>query len=362
MRTIHGLVALALLVAGCSGEDGKDGRNGADGAAGPAGKDGRNGEDGAVGPAGPAGPAGADGTNGTNGTDGEDGEDGEDGADGAAFLQGAGAPGAGLGADGDTYLDTTSRDLYQKSSGTWTVIANLSGGPAGPAGPAGPKGDPGDPGDDGDDGASVRSGAGAPAAGLGADGDVYIDSTNGDLYTKSAGAWTKTGSLQGPAGEDVKDTVGGVRWFAFGLSASYAYTPTLVTSQAFTAESSTGTFTFTGEDQHGRLGFATVGSYFQGGVDLSTFESLSFSATVTGGATKNLVVLLTSGDNIGCQWALQASAGPDYSIDIDDPDSCYPAADSLSLESVTNVQIGIVSSGAGARTLSVTSIKLDDTL
>ena len=62
------------------------------------------------------------------------------GADGSAILKGTGAPAAGLGVDGDQYIDTVSRDVYQKAGGAWSIITNLSGGPAGP------KGDPGTPG------------------------------------------------------------------------------------------------------------------------------------------------------------------------------------------------------------------------
>lgn len=42
--------------------------------------------------------------------------------------------------------------------------------------------------------AAVIVGSGAPGAGLGNDGDLYIDDTNGQYYTKSGGTWT----LQGP--------------------------------------------------------------------------------------------------------------------------------------------------------------------
>jgi hypothetical protein len=39
-----------------------------------------------------------------------------------ALLNAAGAPGAGLGNNGDYYINTTSGDIYLKSSGTWSVI------------------------------------------------------------------------------------------------------------------------------------------------------------------------------------------------------------------------------------------------
>lgn len=36
-------------------------------------------------------------------------------------LSGSGAPGAGVGNNGDLYVDTTNRDLYAKIGGTWEL-------------------------------------------------------------------------------------------------------------------------------------------------------------------------------------------------------------------------------------------------
>lgn len=71
-------------------------------------------------------------------------------------------------------------------------------GPAGPAGPAGPQGIQGIP---GLDGKTIRNGSGAPAAGLGVDGDFYIDTTNDLIYgPKTGGSWGTGTSIVGPAG------------------------------------------------------------------------------------------------------------------------------------------------------------------
>lgn len=75
--------------------------------------------------------------------------------------------------------------------------------PRGPRGEQGEKGDTGAPGPagangaDGADGNQILVGSGAPSAGLGNDGDQYIDADNGDIYTKVTGSW----SLQGNIGE-----------------------------------------------------------------------------------------------------------------------------------------------------------------
>ena len=73
---------------------------------------------GAVGPSGPAGANGTDGVNSINMSD------------------GAGAPSAGLGVDGDWYLNDTTGDLYHKESGSWILKANLMG-PSGSGLPTG---------------------------------------------------------------------------------------------------------------------------------------------------------------------------------------------------------------------------------
>lgn len=73
----------------------------------------------------------------------------------------------------------------------------------------------GTPGTDGADGAAGADGAdgatgpagtsllgdeGAPSNDLGNDGDFYVDTQNGDLYTKTSGSWAVVGTLVGPTG------------------------------------------------------------------------------------------------------------------------------------------------------------------
>lgn len=45
------------------------------------------------------------------------------------------------------------------------------------------------------------SGEGEPTADTGQPGDVYLDTTNGDLYENVNGTWTKVMNLRGPKGE-----------------------------------------------------------------------------------------------------------------------------------------------------------------
>jgi hypothetical protein len=108
----------------------------------PTGKLGATGPAGATGAAGANGAAGADGANGTNGAD------GADGADGKTILNGSGAPGSGLGVDGDFYIDTSADSIYgPKTAGAWGSATSLIGptGDAGPTGATGATGSPGNP-------------------------------------------------------------------------------------------------------------------------------------------------------------------------------------------------------------------------
>lgn len=142
-----------------------------------------------TGPQGPAGADGADGTDGINGTDGQD---------GAIWLVGSGTPADIDGSNGDLYLDTSTGDFYAKASDTWgSPVGNLKGAD----GVDGTNGTDGTNGVDGIDGATWLTGAGVPGDASGTDGDFYLDTSNGDYYTKTSGTWGSTiGNLTGPQG------------------------------------------------------------------------------------------------------------------------------------------------------------------
>lgn len=144
------------------------------------------------------GSAGSPGTDGVDGIDGIDGTDGTDGTDGLSILSGAGAPGAGLGVDGEFYIDTVAVAIYgPKTSGAWGSPTSLIG----PDGIDGTDGTDGIDGIDGTDGKTIRNGSGVPSSGLGVDGDFYIDTTAKTIYgPKTSGAWGSSTSIVGPTG------------------------------------------------------------------------------------------------------------------------------------------------------------------
>lgn len=113
------------------------------------------------------------------------------GTPGSLWYYGAGAPSAGLGVNADFYLNTSTGGAYSKESGTWTLVVVLKGS----------DGAAGSNGANGLNGAAWFNGSGAPSAGTGTNGDYYLNTTNGDVYTKSGGAWgSPVGNIRGPAG------------------------------------------------------------------------------------------------------------------------------------------------------------------
>lgn len=127
------------------------------------------------------------------GSNGIDGDDGTNGADGSIWRNGAGAPSNALGSDGDYYLNNTNGDVYTKEASTYSVVANIKGAA----------------GTNGTNGAVWRDGTGAPANGLGANGDYYLDRTTGDVYVRAAGTYSVVTNIMGPAGDDGTDGVDG---------------------------------------------------------------------------------------------------------------------------------------------------------
>ena len=129
----------------------------------------------------------------TPGPPGAQGEQGPAGI-GAEWQRGSGAPGSGVGANGDFYLNTANGDIYgPKAAGAWgSVIFNIAEGQQGPQG---------EQGEEGPIGKSLLGGIGAPGSEVGTDGDFYIDVSAPRLYgPKAAGAWGWGISLGGPAG------------------------------------------------------------------------------------------------------------------------------------------------------------------
>ncbi|MCA3574826.1 MAG: hypothetical protein IOC86_13005, partial [Aestuariivirga sp.] len=117
---------------------------------------------------------------------------GANGTNGSVWRSAAGAPSNSLGVNGDYYLNTTNGDVHFKSGGSYSVVSNIRG----------PSGSPGA------NGSVWRSAAGAPSNGLGADGDYYLNTANGDVLFKSSGTYSVVDNLTGPPGPGSGDVSG----------------------------------------------------------------------------------------------------------------------------------------------------------
>jgi lysophospholipase L1-like esterase len=115
------------------------------------------------------------------------------GGSGASVLSGTVAPGSSVGADGDTYIDTSTGDVFARAGGVWSRTGNLQG-PAGPVGPQGPAGSPGPAGAPGSAGPAGAQGVAGPQGPAGPQGTPGTQGPAG--APGSAGA----AGPQGPAG------------------------------------------------------------------------------------------------------------------------------------------------------------------
>lgn len=128
------------------------------------------------------------------GPQGTAGADGAAGAAGSVIYSGVGAPSTGLGVINDFYLNSTNGDYYKKTGTTvWTLQLNL----------VGPAGTPGTSGTNGTNGTQLTTGTVVPTGG--ANGDLYIRTTNYDLYKNTAGTWAVIGNIKGADGINAAD-------------------------------------------------------------------------------------------------------------------------------------------------------------
>ena len=104
------------------------------------------------------------------------------------------------GVDGDFHLDESTNKIYKRASGTWSVVASLTG-PTGATGTAGPAGADGTSGADGVDGADAwLSGTSLPAVGSNPNGTFFFDTDDHKIYKIVSGSWVEQADITGPIG------------------------------------------------------------------------------------------------------------------------------------------------------------------
>jgi len=123
--------------------------------------------------------------------EGPPGERGADGAPGSVWREGLGAPDDATGIDGDFYLDASSGDVYHRESGSYTIVANLSG-PAGKDGKDGADGADGSPGPPGvgSFGLSMPGGFSVSGSPLTESGTIVVSTDLVGLIKASDGSFT----------------------------------------------------------------------------------------------------------------------------------------------------------------------------
>lgn len=114
------------------------------------------------------------------------GEQGEPGKDGTALLTGNGEPSVNLGKNGDAYIDLDTWNFYVRTNNTWIHVGNIKG----------------NQGNNGVDGSAVLTGKNEPSAGLGKNGDSYIDLSTWNYYVKENDDWVLKGNIKGSDGQD----------------------------------------------------------------------------------------------------------------------------------------------------------------
>jgi len=143
------------------------------------------------------------GGSGGGGTQGSQGPQGPAGANGATWYSGSTIPNTTLGNNGDFYLNTTTDDIYNKVSGTWTLTLNIKG----------TSGTSGSNGTNGTNGSTWYSGSTTPTSGTGINGDYYFDTTTNDVYNKISGNWTAIANLTGATGLSGTNGTNGTTWY-----------------------------------------------------------------------------------------------------------------------------------------------------
>jgi len=120
---------------------------------------------------------------------------GPQGPPGSQIITGSSTPTSSLGNSGDVYIQINTGDVYKKTGNTWNLIGNIKG-PPGQPGQQGPAGQPGrNP--------EILFGTEDPDNGIGNNGDLYINTNTGQLFSKTGNTWVFKVSLKGERGTQI---------------------------------------------------------------------------------------------------------------------------------------------------------------
>ena len=99
------------------------------------------------------------------------------------------------------YLLFSSLSVFSLLTGCSSTPEKGDKGDKGDIGETGEKGDKGDKGEDGKDGSKIYTGSDEPLETTGVVGDLYINTSTGDVYTKGENSWTLSGNIKGAQGD-----------------------------------------------------------------------------------------------------------------------------------------------------------------
>jgi hypothetical protein len=120
---------------------------------------------------------------------------GPQGPPGSQIITGSAPPTTSLGNSGDVYIQINTGDVYKKTGNTWNLIGNIKG----------PPGEPGQQGPAGQQGRSpeILFGVGDPDNAIGNNGDLYINTNTGELFSKVNNNWIFRIFLKGERGTQI---------------------------------------------------------------------------------------------------------------------------------------------------------------
>lgn len=120
---------------------------------------------------------------------------GPQGPPGSQIITGSSPPTSSLGNSGDIYIQINTGDVYKKTGNTWNLIGNIKG----------PPGEPGQQGPAGQAGTNpeILFGTENPDNGIGNNGDLYINTNTGQLFSKIGNTWVFKVSLKGERGTQI---------------------------------------------------------------------------------------------------------------------------------------------------------------
>jgi hypothetical protein len=120
---------------------------------------------------------------------------GPQGPPGSQIITGSAPPTTSLGNSGDVYIQINTGDVYKKTGNTWNLIGNIKG-PQGEPGQQGPSGQPGRS-------PEILFGVGDPDNAIGNNGDLYINTNTGELFSKVNNNWVFRIFLKGERGTQI---------------------------------------------------------------------------------------------------------------------------------------------------------------